>query len=236
MPALKTDSAAPTHTKKRRWPLYLALAATVLLVALVALDITARVLTQNQLASQVRSSTGARDTTARISAFPFLPPLLTSGSIARVDLTADQVPAGPVVLDRVIVHAHEIRLDRHTLLSHHQIAVKAIASARVTVEITTSSVSSAIGYPVTLSGNNELTTEINGTAVPVDVKIEDGDTIVVTAAGVRLGSVDLTSSGLVPKCAMARETGTRTIVFSCEIAPVPASLLQSLSDITTTGS
>ena len=235
MPALKTEGAPTTHTKKRRWPLYLAFAAAAILVVLIALDITARVLAQNQLASQVRSSTGARSTTARIDAFPFLPPLLTGGSIARIDVTADQVPAGLVVLDRVTVHTHEIRLDRHTLLSHRQIAVKAIASARITVEITTASISSAIGYPVTLSANKELTTEINGTAVRADVKIEDGDTIVVTAAGVRLGSVDLTSSGLVPKCDMAREASTQTIVFSCDIAPVPASLLQSLSDFTRTG-
>jgi LmeA-like phospholipid-binding len=224
-----TEEVEVPPSKRRRWPLRATIAVVVLALSLVGLDLTARALSENHLAIQVRSATGARTTSVRIIGFPFIPPLLASGSIAKLHVTATTIPAGTVVLDRVSIDADDVRVDRQSLISDRQVRVTAIASARVTVEVNAAEISAAVGYRITLADDHTLTAEVNGIAVPADVRIEDGATITVTTSGTPLGSFDLSSSELVPKCAMIGDTTAQRITFSCVMAPVPASLLESLS-------
>ena len=203
--------------------------AAVLLFVFVGLEVAARVLSQNWIAAQVRSQTGARGVSVHVDTFLYLPALITSGSIAEIRLNADLVPAGFTVLNRVSVDAHQVQVDRHWLLVHHQVHVTAIARARVTVEITAPEISAGIGYPLTLTDNNKLTAQVKGVTVPADISITEGHIVTVTSAGRLLGSVDLSTSQLVPKCDMTSDTGAQAITFSCTMAPVPASLIESLS-------
>jgi len=199
------------------------------ILILVGLEATARVLSQNWIATQVRSYSGASSVRVQIRAFPYLPPLVTSGSISKLQVTADQVPAGATVLSRVSIEGSQVRIDRHSLAIHHQVRVTSIARARVTVEITAAELSAGIGYPLTVTAGNKLTAEVKGITVPANLSVTDGHMISVTVAGMSLGALDLSTSQLVPRCGLTGDTGAQVITFGCSIAPVPASLLESLS-------
>lgn len=183
----------------------------VILAILVGLDFYARAATENTVASRVTSDTGAQSTGVSIHSFPFIWDVGVLGQVGGVDVVAHHVPVGPVVLDDVAVEAHNIDLDRGALFNSHQVRIKSISSAQVTV---------------TLHLSDLFATAATRLGLNVGVR---GHTLVVSAAGVTLYSVDLTRSPVIPACDFNSTPVASGYVLSCVVAPVPSSVIAALS-------
>lgn len=213
---------------RRRWPLRLLVTVVVVAAFLFGADFAARQVAQSQLADHIRQSTSATSASAAIHSFPFVYDVLADGSVTEVDATAEGVPAGPLRLHQVTVSAHQVQLDRHQLLADHRIHLTAIASATATVTVTAAEISAAAGVPVTLSAGNVASATVHGVTVPAVVGV-DGQTLTLSAGGVRLLGVDLRQSPVVPTCAMTLAVRPGELQVSCTVAPVPPSVIAALS-------
>ncbi len=202
----------------------------VLLAALVvAADIAARIFVQDRLAGYVRASTGARSASARIESFPFLLHVVGSGTVERVDVTARGVPAGALRIDKVEVIARHVRIDRHDLVRDRRVVVGSIANADVTVWVTAAELTAVTGQAVSFSGSNALRVKVDGVSLPLAVGIDNGHVLTLEAAGTRLASIDLATSGVIPTCHMLVESWAGELRMSCHVAPVPEKVIAALS-------
>ncbi len=213
---------------RRRWPLRLLVTVVVVAALLFGADYAARQVAQDQLAAHIRQSTSASSASATIHSFPFVYDVLAHGSVTKVDATADGVPAGPLRLQQVTVSAHQVQIDRHQLVADHRIHVTAIARATATVTVTAAPISAVAGAPVSLSSGNVVSAAVHGVTVPAVIGVE-GQTLTLSAAGVRLLSVDLKQSPVVPACAMTLVVRPGELQVSCTVAPVPPSVIAALS-------
>lgn len=201
----------------------------VLVALLVGADFGARLLAEEWLSSQIRAATGAEKVSATIGGFPFLPPLLLSGSVARVDVVADGVPAGAFSFDRVSVRASQLRLDRNRLLARHVAEPVSIASAVVRADLTSAELSKALGQTITFGSDGRLTVVVGQSRLPAEARIVGGHMLVVTVAGRAVATVDLSGSQLLSACALTMTVSYGVMTFDCRLAPVPASFLKALA-------
>lgn len=209
--------------------LRLAVGVNALALLLLAVEVGAVAATEDGVAARVRTSTGATGARARVSSFPFVIGLLTDGIVDRLTVTASDVPAGALTLASVTVDARRLRIDRHELVSHRRVRVMAARRADVTVEINARELSDALGYPVTSSRAGALEVTVNGTVLPLSVRIEQEHTLAVSAAGTLLAAFDLATSPVVPSCRMAVDSTTGLIALGCRVEPVPLSLIDAIS-------
>ncbi len=215
--------------RRRRWPRRLGVGLVVLLALLTGVDFGARLLAEEWLSGQIRTATGAERVSATIGAFPFLPPLLISGSVAHVDVVADGVPAGQFSFDRVSVRASEVRLDRKLLFASHVAEPVSIASAVVRADLTSAELSKALGHRITFGSGGRITVVVGQRQLPAQARVVGGHLLVVTVGGLTVATVELSRSGLLPACDLALTVSHGMMTFTCRLAPVPASLLQALA-------
>jgi hypothetical protein len=193
------------------WIARILIGLVVLLVVLAIVgDLLIRSDVQKHLASRIRSETGAQTVSVHVGSFPFLYEVLVS-KISTVDVVAQGVPVGPLHLSQVTVHAKQVKVNRHDLLFERKVDVVSVGSATVTVLVKTS------GLTALLS------------TFDTHVSLVDGHTLVVTAVGHRVLSVDLTKNRLVPECNFAFKEVSDGYQLSCTVSPVPSSLLAILS-------
>jgi hypothetical protein len=145
-----------------------------------------------------------------VGSFPFLYELAVS-KIDDVKVVADGVPVGPLRLTHVTVDARQVAVNHHVLVVDRKVRVTSIAKATVTVQIQQTELASI------------------ARAVNASVAVVDGHQLVVTVFGHQILSVDLTKSSLVPDCTLAFVRASNGFSASCTVAPVPASLLATLS-------
>lgn len=230
MPALTPSPAAVGERRKRRWLLRLLVALNAVALLVVATELAAAALTEHWLAAQVRSATGAGEVTARIHSFPFALEVLVTGRAGRIAVTASDVPAGALTLARVSVDARRLHLDRRDLLGHGQVRVTSVDRAEITVEITTQELSGVVGHEVGVSSQNTLVVTVNGVALPLTVEIVDGHILTLGSAGHQLAAVDLTLSPVIPLCDLTVVAASGVVSLTCQVEPVPQSLVDALSD------
>jgi hypothetical protein len=193
------------------WIARILIVLVVLLVVLAVVgDLLIRSEVQKHLQSRIRSETGAQTVSVHVGSFPFLYEVLVS-KISTVDVVADGVPVGPLHLSQVTVHARQVKVDRHDLLYNRKINVDSVGSATVTVLMKTSG----------------LTPYLN--TFDAHVSLVDGHTLVVTALGHQILSVNLSQNRLVPECNYGLKEVSDGYQLSCTMSPVPASLLATLS-------
>jgi hypothetical protein len=206
-------------------------AAVVVVVVLVGLDLGARALAQSELASRAKSASGAQSTSASISGFPFLWNLLVQGSISRVHLHLSEVPAGPLRLSAVDVQLTGTHIDRGALFSHRQVHVTSIDSGTASVTVSAADLSAAVGDPVSLPGQGRVLVDVAGHRVVGQVRVLDDRVLVLDVEGVAVLRSDLTVSHLVPACALAVSVGSGQLTVSCTVAPVPGSVVQAVAGV-----
>ncbi|MDE3087275.1 MAG: LmeA family phospholipid-binding protein, partial [Acidobacteriota bacterium] len=175
----------------------------VVVVVLVGLDVGARTVAQDDVASRAKSATDAESASATIGGFPFLSHLLGGGDVPDVRVRLTEVSAGPLRAHEIDVDLRGVHVDRGALFSHRQVRVQAIDSATATVTVTAADLSAAAGLPVTIPGQGEILVEAAGRSIPASVVVEPGDLLVLTVAGRAVVRADLATSPLVPDCAMA---------------------------------
>lgn len=227
MPALKTPAVA--RRGRRRWPLRLGLSLLVLLGLLVGADFAARYSSGRWLAGQVRSATGAAEVSASLGGFPFLPPLVFSGSINSAEVVAKNVPAGLLNLEQVSVDARQIEIDRSLFWKSQVVKPTAIEAALVTVALSPTALSAAIGHQVTLTSGGQVRVDVAGRSLLAEVRLVAGRSLVVSVGGVTVATIDLSGSKLLPACQMSTSVRASLLVFECRLSPVPASLLGELA-------
>lgn len=193
-------------------------------------DLVVKSVAQDRLAAYVRLETGAHGASVRLYSFPFLARVLLSGRVETVDIRATSVPAGPVTLSSVTITAHDVRLDRGLLIRDQRVRVLSVASADIALRLAPSTLSAVLGRTVTIGGRDELRVDGSGATLPLHVTVESGKLLLVTAAGVRLGTVDLSVSPVVPPCPLKVSTDATALTLSCHLSPVPPSLLSVFSD------
>jgi hypothetical protein len=203
--------------------------AVVIVLLLVGLDIGARVLAQDQIASRARTATGAATSSASIGGFPFLGHLLLQGTVPHLDVHLTGVPVGTLQLHDVDVVLTGTVVDRGALFGSRTVHLVRIAAGDATVTVTAAELSNAAGQQVVLPGNGQATVEVAGRQVPATVVVVDGHLLEVRAAGVTLLSTDLRASPLVPDCGLVLTLGRGEATVTCHVAPVPARLVQTLA-------
>ena len=200
-----------------------------LIVALaIGVDIAARVIAQDRIASRAKASTNAQSASASISSFPFLYDVLVDGTARNVAVHARRVPLGPLIVSQVDVSVHDVHFDKGELFNHRKVRVTAISSATAAVTITASDLTAATNVPVTISGNT-ITASFAGVQIPVTVTVTNGHELAFSTVGHKAVIFDLARTPLLPACAMRLTAQPSALHLSCTIAPVPASLIAALS-------
>ena len=201
----------------------------VLVLVLVGLDIGARVLAQDEIASRARTATGASSASASIGGFPFLGHLLVEGTVPELDVHLRGVPIGPLVLEAVDVELTDTVVDRGALFGSRTVRLVRIASGAATVTVTADELSSAVGQQVVLPGDGQAQVVVAGRRLPATIEIAEGRVLEVVAGGVTLLRSDLTSSPLVPDCGLVLHLGSGAATVSCRVAPVPLRLVHAIA-------
>jgi hypothetical protein len=207
----------------------LLMVAVILVAVLVGLDFGARALAQSELASRAQSATDAQSASASISGFPFLWDLLEEGTVHGLHLHLSDVPVGQLRLQAVDVQLTDTSIERSALFSHRQVRVRAIATALATVTVTAAELSSAIGDPVTLPGQDRILIDLAGQEQSASVSVESGDLLVVSVDGFPLLQDNLGTSPLVPQCDLSVFVATGQLSVSCAVSPVPERVVQAIA-------
>lgn len=213
----------------RRGLRWLLAVVVVVVIAAVVADVVVRSVAQQHLATRVRQSTGAATATARIHSFPFLYHLLVTGSLSGVVVDAGDVPTGSLRLQSVGVDARGVRVDRRDLLSG-KLRVLSIAGASVDARVTAAELSAALGHTVSFSAGDRVTVEIAGRSLDLSVGVSGGHTLVLVAGGLTLLSVDMSKNPVIGPCDLKLHTVDSVLDLSCEVSPVPVSMIDALNN------
>ena len=198
------------------------LAAAIVAVVLLGLDLAARAVAEGRLEGRARAEApGVQSVRARIGSFPFLPRLLVSGSVPAVDVRLDQVPTRFVQLTAVEVGLRGVEVDRDVLLQG-ETRLNHIDRGTASLELDSGSLSRALRVPVAIAGG-----QVRARAGPAQVSARpevgrDG-TLVLRVGGQNL-RLPLARTRLLP-CAATRAAvvGDR-VRLSCDLDEVPPGL------------
>lgn len=188
---------------------------------LVVADLTTRSVAEEELVRRLEASVPeAGAASVDIPSFPFLPGLLASGSVPRVDAEVRDIAVKGIRFDLIAVELHEVRLDRGQLLRDRNIVLQDIDRGEVRGEVGEESLGEALGVPVRLeTGRAELT--IAGVTVGANLSVVAGR-LEVRGLGIDLPALDLTGP-LLPCLADAVIVPGR-VELSCAFSEIPAEL------------
>lgn len=167
--------------KRRRHPVRRSVIAVftamVVLVLLALGDRVANAVAENNIADRIQSAGFPVRPSVTITGFPFLTQV-AARDVRQVDISAGNIPAGPVKLSSLQVTATGVRLDPS--LSGGTVT-QASASAVVTFASLASGVASGSGA--------------NGSGTAVTVVAAGPDKVAISAGGVRLGDAEVSVTG-----------------------------------------
>jgi hypothetical protein len=188
---------------------------------LVAADITARVVAQNELANRVEAAVPtARTATARVRSFPFLGRLLASGRVSEVDATVTDVSVEGLRFKSIAVDLHGVQLDRDQLVRDRRIVLEKLDRGLVEARVTQEALSEVLGVSIDLEEGRASVT-IAGRRVGADLEVRDGH-LVVEVAGLSLPTIRA-EAPLLPCLADARIVVGRVLLL-CEFTEIPEEL------------
>jgi hypothetical protein len=208
----------------------------VVLGLLVAGDLAVRSVAEAQLADRVKASAPPEDATiagatnARISSFPFVGRLLTSGEVSRIRVSAADVTVDGLTFARVAVDLRGVKFDRDRLLSDHKVVLASLTRGTATVDVTQQQLSERLGFEVTLlAGKAEV--KVSGQTFAVRASVDD-NTLQLAAAGLSVSALRVPTLPLVP-CVTRAEILPGRIRMSCTLDQVPPGLVgRSLAEVT----
>ncbi len=197
--------------------------AVVVLGLLVVADLGARAAVESQLRDRVElAAQPAGPTSARISSFPFLGRLLTSGEVSRVRVAAADVTVEGLTLARVALDLDDVTLERDRLLSERKIVLTDLRRGTAEVEVTQEELSDRLGVPVTLEPGRAQV-RVAGRTVTAAASVRD-NTLRFSVSGFSVPSLRIPELPLVPCVADAAILPGR-IRLSCTVDEVPAELV-----------
>lgn len=190
---------------------------------LVAADIGVRSVAESQLRDRVVAAVSPGGaTSARISSFPFVARLLTSGDVARIRVAAADVTVERLTFATVSVDLQDVTLDKTRLFSERKIVLESLGKGTATAELTQDRLSDALGVPVTLTPGH-IGVQVAGQQVTAMATVSD-NTLRVTVAGLSVPGLKIPTLPLLPCVANAVVLAGR-IRLTCSVDQVPPELV-----------
>ena len=189
---------------------------------LVAADLTARSVAEQELVRRVETEVPeAGAASVDIRSFPFLPGLLASGTVPRIDADVRDVPVERLRFDFIAVELHGVRLDRDELTRNRRVVLQAIERGQVRGEVRQDVLSDLLGVPIHLEpGRAEVT--VRGLTLGAELSVTDGR-LRVSGLGITLPAIELTGP-LLPCIADAVILSGR-VALTCDFTEIPGELL-----------
>jgi hypothetical protein len=158
---------------------------------------------------------------AKISSFPFVGRLLVSGEISQVDVAVRDLTVRGVTFASVGVRLRAVKIDRDALVQDRRVVLASIGRGTAVVEIGDDEISRLLGVTVVLEEGNARV-RVGGALVPVSARV-DGNTLVVSAAGITLPAIDIPPLPLV-SCLTGTEILAGRLRLTCDVDRVPVEL------------
>jgi hypothetical protein len=189
----------------------------------VAADVGIRSVAESQLRDRVALATKpGGSTTARISSFPFVARLLTSGDVSHIRVATADVAVDRLTFARVSVDLEDVTLDRSRLFSERKIVLESLGRGTATAEVTQDELSQVLGVPVTLEPGR-VRVRVGGQQVTAAASVSE-NTLRVTVAGLSVPALRIPKLPLLPCVADAVILAGR-IHLTCSVDQVPPELV-----------
>ena len=185
----------------------LVIASAIVLALGVVVDIGAKALSESQIETTARREAPEASADAAIPVFPFLPPLLLAGKVDEVSVRLRQVPAGPVVFERLDFDLHGVEISRRALLRERRVELVAIDRGTVTAIVPLPAVARALP----ISG---LTARVVGRS------------IVLRGPGGMSASIPLPGVELIP-CEGTATVQAGRVRVTCTLEDIPPALIEA---------
>lgn len=191
---------------------------------LVAADIGVRSVAESQLRDRMAAEAGVPpdSTTARIESFPFLARLLTSGTVARIRLSAADVTVEGLTFARVGLDVEDVTFERDRLLSEGDVVLSSLERGTAVAEVTQGELSERLGVAVTLEAGRARV-QVAGQTVTATASVSD-NTLRLSVAGFSVPALRIPQLPLVP-CVADAEILPGRVRLSCSVDEVPAGLV-----------
>ena len=183
----------------------------------------ARAAAESQLRDRVEvAATPSGETRARISSFPFLGRLLTSGDVSRITVAAAGVTVERLTFARIALDLDDVTLDRDRLLAEQKIVLTDLRQGTAEAEVTQEELSERLGVPVTLEAGRARV-RVAGQTVTANASVSD-NTLRFSVAGASVPALRIPKLPLIPCVADAVIVPGR-IRLTCTVDAVPPELV-----------
>jgi DUF2993 family protein len=184
----------------------------VVLAALLGLDVGTRLWAQGQVEAAARREAPEASADAHIDAFPFLPPLLTGGHVAHVDVELRNVGVDRLKFDRLAFSLDGVEVSRRSLFRDREVDLIDIDRGTVSAELSVGAVARLIGRRLP---EGQLTARLRGRALEL-------------RAGPAVVTVPLPRASLLPCDGVVRVTAEKVTV-SCTVTEIPPGLVEAVA-------
>ena len=220
----------------RKW-IFLVL-PTVVLLALIVADQGAKGWAESKLAERAASYyPPGSGSSASIHSFPFIPRLLFTGEVPRVDINLDDVRVQAVLVRRLSIHVADVKLDRDEMF-RGRVHVRDVGRGTIVATLDGPALAKAAGADVrfTQAGDVEVHQRIQGVDVKAKGKLTFKDNVITftptSVQGLNVPPSRLVISYRIPgkeivPCQAEVKVTKDTVVLSCDVVDIPAALVQA---------
>lgn len=196
----------------------LLVAVVVLLLVLLAVDVGARVYTQDRLEQTIDGDVAGAQAGVTISGFPFLAKLLADGQVDKITAHLAQAGEGAFVLNQVTIAVTGVTIDRGWYVRHRQLKIDSIDSGTVTAEMSQANFDNLVDLPVVL-GQGVARATVAGVSIGAQVSIVDNHLV---ASGLPF-SIPIPALPVLP-CTANVQIVPGNLIASCTFDRVPSAL------------
>lgn len=198
----------------------------VLLAVLVGADVAARGYVSSTVSKRAQQETPPGSTvSASVGGFPFVPPLVLSGTVKRASVHLENVTAQVLVFASVDVELRGVHLDRNRLFKDHKARITKIDHGSVHAVVTADALSNALHVPVKMAGGQILLT-VAGTDIAVTPAVVNNH-LTLTGSLAHAFTLAIPATGYVP-CISTVAVLDQKMELSCNITDVPPALLDTI--------
>jgi hypothetical protein len=210
---------------------------TVILLALIVGDQAVKGWAETKLAERAAAYyPPGSGSSASIHSFPFIPRLLFTGDVPRIDINLDDLRVQAVLIRQLSIHVSDVKLDRDELF-RGRVHVLDVGEGEIVVTLDGPSLARATGADVrfTSAGDVEVHQRIRGVDVMAKGRLTvKGNVITVTPTSVEGRSVPagrfainyrIPGTELLP-CEAEVKIIRDAVVLACNVVDIPAALIQ----------
>jgi len=220
----------------RKW-IFLVLPTVVLLVLVVA-DQSAKGWAESKLAERAAAYyPPGSGSSASIHSFPFIPRLLFTGEVPRVDVNLDDVRLQAVLVRQMSLHVIDVKFDRDEIF-RGRVHVRDVGRGKIVATLDGPSLAKAIGADVrfTQAGDVEIHERIQGVDVKAKGRVTFKSNVIAviptSVQGLNVPASHFAITYRIPgvellPCQAEAKITKDTVVLSCDVVDIPAALVQA---------